>query len=145
MKDKYLVVDKSILPTYYEKVVEAKKLIEDGKAKNVSDAINQVGISRNSYYKYKDFVMELGREASGSRAIISLALNHEPGVLAKIINLIAKYGYSIWTVNQNPPMNGQANIVIDLEMSDESGSLDDMIAEMREQDGTIKASLIGVK
>ena len=49
MKGKYLVVDKSILPTYYEKVVEAKKLLEEGKAKNVTDAINRVGISRNSY------------------------------------------------------------------------------------------------
>ena len=57
MGSKYLVVDKSILPGYYEKVVEARKLLESGKVKDVSQAAKQVGISRSTYYKYRDYVM----------------------------------------------------------------------------------------
>ena len=52
MGSKYLVVDKSILPGYYEKVEEARKLLESGKVKDVSQAAKQVGISRSTYYKY---------------------------------------------------------------------------------------------
>jgi chorismate mutase len=36
MISKYLLVDKEILPSYYEKVIEAKSLISSGKAKDVS-------------------------------------------------------------------------------------------------------------
>ncbi|MBR0373031.1 MAG: ACT domain-containing protein [Mogibacterium sp.] len=145
MKGKYLVVDKSILPTYYEKVVEAKKLLEDGKAKSVSDAVNQVGISRNSYYKYKDFVMEMGSESRGKRAVISMTLDHEPGVLARIINIIAKFSYSIWTINQNPPMNDQANVVIAIDLEGGDGGLEGMLTEMKEQAGVLNVRLIGVE
>ena len=31
MLDQYLIIHKSILPEYYEKVIEARRLLEDGK------------------------------------------------------------------------------------------------------------------
>ena len=46
MRSKYLLVDKSILPDYYEKVIEARTLISSGKAADVSEAVKMVGISR---------------------------------------------------------------------------------------------------
>ena len=45
MLDQYLIIHKSILPEYYEKVIEARRLLEDGKTKDVSQAVKQVGIS----------------------------------------------------------------------------------------------------
>ena len=56
MKGKYLIVDKSILPDYFEKVIEVRNLLRDGKFQNVSEAVKEVGISRSTYYKYKDFI-----------------------------------------------------------------------------------------
>ena len=57
MLDNYLIIHKSILPEYYEKVLEARRLLEDGKVHEVSQAVKQVGISRSTYYKYKDFIL----------------------------------------------------------------------------------------
>ena len=54
MLSKYLLVDKAILPAYYEKVIEAKALLSSGRVKDVSEAVKEVGISRSTYYKYKD-------------------------------------------------------------------------------------------
>ena len=34
MLDQYLIIHKSILPEYYEKVIEARRLIETGKIKD---------------------------------------------------------------------------------------------------------------
>ena len=51
MLDQYLIIHKSILPEYYEKVIEARRLIETGKIKDVSQAVREVGISRSTYYK----------------------------------------------------------------------------------------------
>ena len=48
MLDQYLIIHKSILPEYYEKVLQARRLLEDGKLKDVSQAVRQVGISRST-------------------------------------------------------------------------------------------------
>ena len=53
MLDQYLIIHKSILPEYYEKVLEARHLLEDGRIKDVSQAVREVGISRSTYYKYR--------------------------------------------------------------------------------------------
>jgi chorismate mutase len=145
MKSKYLVVDKEILPEYFEKVVEARRLIEQGKVKNASEAIRAAGISRNTFYKYKDYVMEIGEKSQSKRAIISMMLAHEAGILAKIIQIISSYSFSIWTINQNPPVNSQANVVIALDIEDGTGSIDDMLNEVREIEGVGKVHLIGIE
>ena len=48
MKGKYLIVDKSILPDYFEKVIEVRNILRDGKYQNVSDSVKEVGISRST-------------------------------------------------------------------------------------------------
>ena len=82
MLDQYLIIHKSILPEYYEKVIEARRLIEDGKIKDVSQAVRQVGISRSTYYKYKDFILEPTEISGGRKAVLSMMLEHEQGVLS---------------------------------------------------------------
>ena len=82
MLDDYLIVHKSILPDYYEKVVSARLLVESGEAKDVSDAVRRVGISRSTYYKYKDFIFEPYDIQGGKKAVLSMMLTHEQGVLS---------------------------------------------------------------
>lgn len=42
MLENYLIIHKDILPDYYEKVIEARRLVESGKVKDVSQAVKQV-------------------------------------------------------------------------------------------------------
>ena len=51
---KYFVVTKKAVPEALLKVVEAKRLLESGKLPTIQDAVDAVGISRSSFYKYKD-------------------------------------------------------------------------------------------
>lgn len=62
MDSKFVIVDKSILPDYFEKVIEAKHLLETGQAKNVAEASRIAGISRSTYYKYRDSIMTFSQE-----------------------------------------------------------------------------------
>ena len=39
MLDSYLIIHKSILPEYYEKVLEVRRLLEDGTVREVSQAV----------------------------------------------------------------------------------------------------------
>lgn len=56
MQSNYLIVDRRILPDYYEKVVQARDMLREGRVKEVSEAVKLVGISRSTYYKYKDYI-----------------------------------------------------------------------------------------
>ena len=53
---KYYIVDSVILPEVLDKVIEARTLLQNGKVRQVSEAVKLVGISRGTYYKYKDYV-----------------------------------------------------------------------------------------
>ena len=53
-KSNYYVVREKAVPEVLLKVVEAKRLLDSGKLESVQDATEAVGISRSSFYKYKD-------------------------------------------------------------------------------------------
>ena len=65
MGKQYLIVSKEILPDYFDKVIEARNLLNNGKVKGVSEAVKMVGISRSTYYKYKDFVFTPSENSMG--------------------------------------------------------------------------------
>ena len=90
MLENYLIVHKSILPDYFETVLKAKHLLEEGKAKNVMQAVKMAGISRSTYYKYKDFILEPIRISDGRKAVISMLLSHETGILSHVLSVISQ-------------------------------------------------------
>ena len=55
-KNEYFIVDKEALPEVYAQVVEAKRLLASGKAATVQEAVEIAGVSRSSFYKYKDAI-----------------------------------------------------------------------------------------
>ena len=117
MLENYLIIHRSILPEYYEKVLEVRRLMESGKIKEVSQAVKQVGISRSTYYKYKDFIFEPTDISGGRKAVFSMMLNHEPGVLSSILSLISQAGASVLTITQSLPIHGMASVTISLDIS----------------------------
>ena len=127
MQGKYLIVDKALLPPYLEKVAKARELLDEGDARDVSEAVKMVGISRSTYYKYRDRVRDISTVSMGRHAIISMMMSHRVGVLSNVIGVISSYGYSVWTITQNPPVDAKANVVITLELGEYAAILDYMI------------------
>lgn len=144
MNGKYVVVDKVLLPPYCEKVIEARQLIEDGIAKDVSEAVKKVGISRSTFYKYKDMVRDMSSISMGRHAIVSMMLNHRVGVLWTVLRIISNYDYSVWTITQNPPVDNKANVVITLDLGQDVDSLDDMLKEIATVPGLSRIQLLGI-
>ena len=130
MQGKYLIVDKALLPSYCEKVALAKELIDEGKAADVSAAVKMVGISRSTFYKYRDMVRDISTVSMGRHAIISMMMRHSAGTLSSVLNKISGYGYSVWTITQNPPVDSKAAVVITLELGEDAGKLDELISEI---------------
>ncbi len=144
MQGKYLIVDKSLLPSYFEKVAEAKELIDEGRAKDVSEAVKKVGISRSTYYKYKDLVRDISTVSMGRHAIITMMMSHRVGILSAVIGIISRYDYSVWTITQNPPVDSKANVVITLDLGEDADALDDMLREISSVPGLSRVQLLGM-
>lgn len=146
MKKKYLIIDTSILPDCYEKVVEAKTLAETGKAKDISEAVRQVGISRSTYYKYKDYIFAPGKDSSlGKKAIIAFNLAHKAGALSQVLSLVSEQKANILTIHQNLPIGGKAHITLSLETKNLQLDLDELLSRISNLSGVSGAKLIAIE
>ncbi len=145
MDGKYLIVDRSILPDYFDKVVEACELLRSGAAKDVSEAVKRVGISRSTYYKYKDRVLRLTKEQNNRKAILSVMLRHESGRLETMLRICAGFDYNIWTINQSPPVGGQAQVILVLDMSEAKAPVETLMQEIQGMNGAREVALIGIE
>ncbi len=72
-KTKYFVVKQRAVPEVLLKVVEAKKLLESEQVMTVQEAAERVGISRSSFYKYKDDILPFYDNTKGKTVKIGRA------------------------------------------------------------------------
>ena len=59
---KYYVVKKKAVPEVLLKVVETKRLLATKRGMTIQEATEEIGISRSSFYKYKDDFMRMKKE-----------------------------------------------------------------------------------
>ena len=144
LKD-YLIVEKSALPDYFLKVVEARRLLESGVCQQVSGACEQVGISRSTYYKYKDKVIEPTRLTVGRKAVLMLMLDHESGVLSKVLNRLTGFAVNILTITQSLPIHDRASVTISMDISELSDTLDAMLETLSQVPGVESLRLVAVE
>lgn len=145
MKGNYLVIDKRVLPEVFEKVVKAKRLIEERKVKDVTEATKTVEISRSVYYKYKDFVFEFSQTDIGKKVTLNLIIEDRKGALSCILNYISNEGGSIITINQGVPMNKIANLSITVDISNLRCDLKNWLNEIEKLEYVGKVEFIAME
>ncbi len=145
MLSDYLIVEKSALPDYFIKVVEARRLLESGACAQVIDAVHAVGISRSTYYKYKDKILEPSQLTVGRKASLMLQLSHEAGMLSRVLSAVSGCNANILTITQSLPIHGKASIMLSLDLSQLSRSIDRMTAELNAIDGVENVRLLALE
>ncbi len=145
MLNNYLIVHKSILPDYYEKVLEARKLMESGKVKEVSQAVKQVGISRSTYYKYKDYLFEPADMAGERKAVLSMMLDHTPGVLSALLRGISEAGASVLTITQSLPIHDMASVTLSLDLSGMTVAMAELVDALAATPGVDNVRLLAME
>ncbi|MFD1125194.1 ACT domain-containing protein [Lentilactobacillus raoultii] len=143
--EKYYIVDSSILPESFDKVIQARQLLESGKVRQVSEAVKIVGISRGTYYKYKDLVFLPEENMIDRKAVISLMLENRRGMLSKILQTVSESSASVLTINQNIPIHNIASIVISLDLSHLTGTVDDLLNNLKQISGASNVQLVSIE
>lgn len=139
----YYIITKKALPEVYLKVVQAKALIEKEKAMTVQEAVDAVGISRSSFYKYKEDIFPFYENSRGSAITLGMGIDDEPGLLSGVLNKIAEYKANILTIHQTIPINGVANITLSIEVLPATGSIQSMLSGIEAIDGIHQVKILG--
>ena len=139
----YYVVRKQAVPEVLLKVVEAKRLLESGRVRTVNEAVERLGISRSSFYKYKEDIYEFHDSLQGTPLTLTFQMNDELGLLSDVLGIISKFGANILTIHQSIPLNGVASLSISIQVLSTTGNIMEMIAAMEKMDGVHKVQIAG--
>ena len=115
------------------KVVEAKRLLESEKVLTIQEAVDAVGISRSSFYKYKDDIFPFHDNSQGTTITLTFQMDDEPGILSDVLKIIAEYRANILTIHQSIPINGIASLTLSIQVLQTTGDISRMIEQLEGQ------------
>jgi len=128
---KYYVVKKKALPEVLLKVAEANRLIENN-GLSVAVVTERVGISRSSFYKYKDDIFPFRDNVKGKTITFVLSMDDEPGLLSRVLSKVAEFKANILTIHQTIPINGVASLTLSVDILPTTGDSSKMIEEIEQ-------------
>ena len=139
---KYYVVKDKAIPEVLIKVVEAKRLLTADKMMTVKEATDKCGISRSSFYKYKDDIFPFDDSSKGRHITLSIQISDEMGLLSELLAVVAKYHANILTIHQTIPVSGVATISLSIEVLNDTGDLSKMVDEIGNLDGIFDIKIL---
>ena len=131
----YFVLKKKAVPEVLLKVVEANRLLDSGKVESVQEATEQVGISRSSFYKYKDDIFPFHENEKGKTVTLVIQVDDEPGLLSVVSKSIADCHANILTIHQSIPVNGIATLNLSVDVFPETGDVEKMVSTIEAVQG----------
>lgn len=146
MSENLLIIDKKVLPEVYEKVISVKKILKEGKVKEITEATKIVGISRSVYYKYKDYVFEFSDMAyRGIKVVFNMLITHKKGVLSSVLTFLSESGGNILIINQGIPINEIAHVTITMDISAMKDNFNKVLENIKKIYGVKDIELIAME
>ena len=143
MDSNYYVIKKKAVPEVLLKVVEVKRLLAAERFMTIQEATEKIGLSRSSFYKYKDDIFPFHENEKGQTITLAIQMDDMPGLLAEILQEIAKYKANILTIHQSIPLNRVATLTISVEILSTTGNISDMINEIENNEGVHYLKIVG--
>ena len=127
MNDDYYVIHKKVLPDYFEKVIKIKEIINRGV--NISDACKEIGLSRSTFYKYKDYVF-LTNGLNSKKANILVKMK-EKGSLIELLTLLEELNIKVLNIHKETLVNGIQEVFLTLSTNNIIMDYNDVIKDVR--------------
>lgn len=143
MNSDFYLVRKQAVPETLLKVVEVNRLLSAGKVKTIQEAVDRVGISRSSYYKFKNDIEEFHSSMAGMTLTLSMEISDETGILSDILREIADFGANILTIHQSIPIGGMASVSISMQVLKSSENVSGLLENLEQLSGIRKIRATG--
>ena len=141
-KTKYYVIKEKAVPEVLLKVIEAKRLM-DMQELTVQQATEKAGISRSSFYKYKDDIFPFHEETRGKTITFIIQMDDEPGLLSVVLQTIARFHGNILTIHQSIPINGIATLTLSVDILPGQGDAEAMVETIEQNEGIHYLKILG--
>ncbi|TCP32250.1 chorismate mutase [Scopulibacillus darangshiensis] len=142
-KQQFFLVREDVLSESMLKVLQAKTLLERGKAESVTDAVKRVGLSRSAYYKYRDGIFPFHKIVKENIVTLLLHLEDRSGTLSLLLDIVAKAGCNVLTIHQTIPLQGRANVTLSIDTSSITIDFNDVIDRLLKLDAVDQVDIIG--
>ena len=142
---KYYVVKKKAVPEVLIKVVETKRLLATRRGMTIQEATEEIGISRTSFYKYKDDIFPFYAGKKGRSITFVIEVDDQPGVMASILNIFALYKANILTIHQSIPINGKGLLTVSVDIEDSETDVSAMIQDVEKIEDVSYVKIIAME
>ncbi|MGI6117611.1 MAG: ACT domain-containing protein [Bilifractor sp.] len=142
MRDRFYLVREKAVPEVLLKVLDAKRRISSDHV-TVGQAVQEVGISRSSFYKYQNDIIPFHENARGTTITFIMQMKDEPGLLSEVLRVIADNEGNILTIHQAIPLGDVATLTISVEIPQENGDVEKMLSEIRSRRGVYDLKILG--
>ena len=139
------IVSRRALPKVLLKVAEVKRMLAKDKKLTVQEATDAVGLSRSSFYKYKDEVQPFHETSRGRTVNVLLQVSDEPGILSAILSEVAGCRANVLTIQQSIPIGGVASVALGFEMLPETAELTELEDRITALSGVQRLQVLGIE
>ncbi|CAG9607950.1 hypothetical protein NEOCIP111885_01642 [Pseudoneobacillus rhizosphaerae] len=143
MDKKFYLVREDVLPEAMKKTIDAKELIDRGKAESIGDAVQKVDLSRSAFYKYRDTVFPFSSIVKEKLITLFFYLEDRSGTLSQLLGVVASAGCNVLTIHQTIPLQGRANVTLSLNVSEMGLGIDDLLSQLSELEFVEKVEVLG--
>ncbi|RBP93991.1 chorismate mutase [Cytobacillus firmus] len=140
---KFYLVREDVLPEAMKKTLDAKEMIERGKAESVWDAVQKVDLSRSAFYKYRDTVFPFHTVVKERLITLFFHLEDRSGTLSHLLGVVATSGCNVLTIHQTIPLQGRANVTLSLNVTEMGIEIEELLARLRKLEFVEKVEVLG--
>ncbi|MDE3839756.1 ACT domain-containing protein [Bacillus methanolicus] len=140
---KFYLVREDVLPEAMKKTLEAKEMIERGKAESVWEAVKRVDLSRSAFYKYRDTVFPFHTVVKEKLITLFFHLEDRSGTLSQLLSVVASAGCNVLTIHQTIPLQGRANVTLSLNVTEMEIEIDELLTRLRRLEFVDKVEVLG--
>ncbi|OCA86531.1 ACT domain-containing protein [Pradoshia sp. D12] len=140
---KFYLVREDVLPEAMQKTLQAKEMIERGKAVSVWEAVRSVDLSRSAFYKYRDTVFPFHSVVKEKIITLFFHLEDRSGTLSELLGIVASSGCNVLTIHQTIPIQGRANVTLSLNTGEMHMEMNEFINRLKRLEFVDKVEILG--
>ncbi|PSL45135.1 chorismate mutase [Salsuginibacillus halophilus] len=141
--DHFYLVRQDMLTDAMQKTLDAKELLETGRATKVAEAVESVDLSRSAFYKYRDAIFPFHAMIKEQIITLSIHLRDQSGTLSKLLGIVAETEANVLTINQTIPLQGRANITLTIDTGSITVEVRELVKDIKEMDAVDRVEVIG--
>lgn len=142
---KYYMVKKKALPEVLKKVAEVNTLLSSGRVNKIQEAIDLVGVSRSSYYKYKDDVFPIHEKIEGKTITFVMEMEDRPGLLSNVLKSVADCKANVLTIHQSIPVNHVALVTLSVLVLSITDDVSELFEKLEQAQGIHNLKIVSAE